>query len=171
MPITMSTQVPPLDWPHYGIGFVPAVKRVFQKYATFTGRASRSEFWWWTLANVIVVTVLYALIIALAVAGRTSDGEPGRAAIAPTVLLVVWALAIVVPSIAVTIRRLHDAGYSGWFYLFSVFGLGIVTLVLCAMETSPAAAKYGPPHPQGYAPAGYGDPNQGYGPPPGQQQF
>ena len=77
-------------------------------------------------------------------------------------LLVVWALAVVIPTIAVTIRRLHDAGYSGWFYLFSVFGLGIVTLVLCAMETSPAAAKYGPPYPQAYPPGGYGQPNQGY---------
>ena len=176
MVATMSTPVlpvPPLDWPHYGIGFVAAVKRVFQKYATFSGRASRSEFWWWTLGNVIVVSVLYALIAVLAVAGRTPDGEPGRALIAPTILLVVWALAVIIPSIAVTVRRLHDAGYSGWFYLFSVFGLGIVTLVLCAMETSPAAAKYGPPYPQGYAPGGYGyaDPNQGYGPPPGQQQY
>ena len=169
----MSTPVPPLDWPHYGIGSVAAVKRVFQKYATFTGRASRSEFWWWTLGNVIVVSVLYALIVALAVAGRTPDGEPGRALIAPTILLVVWALAVIIPSIAVTVRRLHDAGHSGWFYLFSVFGLGIVTLVLCSMETSPAAAKYGPPYPQVYAPGGYGYgyPNQGYGPPSGQQQY
>jgi uncharacterized membrane protein YhaH (DUF805 family) len=159
----MSTPVPPLDWPHYGIGFVPAVKRVLQKYATFTGRASRSEFWWWVLANVIVVTVLYALILVLAFAGRTSEGEPGRALIVPTVLLVVWSLAVLIPTIAVTIRRLHDAGYSGWFYLFNIVGLSIVTLVLCALETSPAAAKYGPPYPQGYAPVGYGDANSGYG--------
>ena len=48
--------------------------------------------------------------------------------------------------------------------------MGIVTLVLCAMETSPAAAKYGPPYPQNYPPAGYADPSQGYGPPPGQPQ-
>jgi hypothetical protein len=40
---------PPLDLPHYGIGFVDAVKRGFKKYATFKGRASRSEYWWWTL--------------------------------------------------------------------------------------------------------------------------
>jgi uncharacterized membrane protein YhaH (DUF805 family) len=166
----MSIPVPPLDWPHYGIGFIPAVKRALQKYATFTGRASRSEFWWWALANGIVITVLYGLIIALAVAGQTADGQPGRALIAPTILMVVWALAVLLPTIGVTIRRLHDAGYSGWFYLFSIFGLGIVTLVLCAMETSPAAAKYGPPYPQNYPPAGYADPSQGYGPPPGQPQ-
>ena len=164
---TMSIPVPPLDWPHYGIGFVPATKRALQKYATFTGRASRSEFWWWALANAIVVTVLYVLMFVLAFAGRTPDGEPGVGLIVPTVLLIVWALGVIIPTIAVTIRRLHDAGYSGWFYLFSVVGLGIVTLVLCAMETSPAAAKYGPPYPQSYAPMGYGA--TGYAPPPGQQ--
>jgi uncharacterized membrane protein YhaH (DUF805 family) len=168
MTLIMSTPVPPLDWPHYGIGFVPAVKRAFQKYAIFTGRASRSEFWWWALANAIVVTVLYALMFVLAFAGMTPDGEPGRALIVPTVLLVVWCLGVIIPTIAVSIRRLHDAGYSGWFYLFSIFGLGIVTLVLCAMETSPAAAKYGPPYPPSYAPGGYAP---GYAPSPGQQQY
>ena len=57
--IMSNTFVPPLDWPHYGIGFLPAVKRAFQKYATFSGRASRSEFWWWVLANAVIGTVLY----------------------------------------------------------------------------------------------------------------
>ena len=49
---------PPLDLPHYGIGFVDAVKRGFKKYATFTGRASRSEYWWWTLFTSATYLVL-----------------------------------------------------------------------------------------------------------------
>lgn len=61
-------------------------------------------------------------------------------------------LATIVPTIAVSIRRLHDAGYTGWFYLFNIVGLGIVTLILCAMPTSPNAAQYGPPAPEGYYP-------------------
>ena len=71
MTTTMSTPVPPLDWPHYGIGFVAAVKRVFQKYATFSGRASRER--------VLVVgprqsvigrsPCCYALILALRLRG------------------------------------------------------------------------------------------------------
>ena len=149
----MSIPVPPLDWPHYGIGFVAAVKRGFQKYATFSGRAGRGEFWWWVLANSVIGTVLYLLTVGLGIATASKPGQvigPGGWAFG--ILLVVWALAVIIPNIAVTIRRLHDAGYSGWFYLFNVVGLGIVTLVLCAMETSPAAAKYGPPYPQGYAP-------------------
>ena len=157
----MSIPVPPLDWPHYGIGFIPAVKRAFQKYAAFEGRASRGEYWWWVLANAIVVLVFYgwamAVIVTAAVAERT-DFPPG--AIFPLVILSLWALGTIVPNIAITIRRLHDAGYSGWFYLFNIVGLGIVTTILCAMPTSPNAAQYGPPAPEGYYP-----PQQGMLPP------
>jgi len=43
-----------LDMPYYGIGFIDAIKRGFRKYATFSGRASRSEYWWWALFTFIV---------------------------------------------------------------------------------------------------------------------
>src|SRR5215207_11740727 len=56
---------PPLDLPHYGIGFVDAVKRGFRKYATFKGRASRSEYWWWTLFTFVVYLVLGLLTFAV----------------------------------------------------------------------------------------------------------
>jgi uncharacterized membrane protein YhaH (DUF805 family) len=161
----MSTPfVPPLDWPHYGIGFLPAFKRAFQKYATFTGRASRSEFWWWVLANAVIGSVLYVLMLVL---GLSTADRPGQV-IGPggwpfLILLMLWVLATIVPNIAITVRRLHDAGYSGWFYLFNLVGLSIVTLVLCVLETSPKAAQYGPPYPEivnsGYAPPS-GHPSQ-----------
>ena len=154
MDLIMSTPVPPLDWPHYGIGFVPAVKRAFQKYATFSGRASRAEYWWWVLANSIIVLIFYVwamVVIASAAAAQRSSFPPG--AIFPMVVLTVWGLATLVPSIAIAIRRLHDAGFSGWFYLFNIVpGLGIVTTILCIMPTSPNAAQYGPPAPEGYYP-------------------
>lgn len=154
---TMSTPfVPPLDWPHYGIGPIPAVKRIFQKYAIFSGRAGRGEFWWWVLANGVVSLVLYGLTLGLGIGTATRQGDFGIGGIPFAILLGIWALATIVPSIAVSIRRLHDAGFSGWFYLFNVFGLGIVTVVLCALPTSPAAAQYGPPYPdaqgQGFPP-------------------
>jgi uncharacterized membrane protein YhaH (DUF805 family) len=164
----MSTPVlPPLDWPHYGIGFIPAVKRGFQKYATFTGRASRSEFWWFALGTGVVGLVLYLLTIVVGVATAGPSGDFSAAALVMLIMLLVWGLAVIVPSIAITIRRLHDAGYSGWFYLFSLVGLGIVTLVLCALETSPNGAKYGPPYPN--YPPGYA-PELGYGQQPGYPQ-
>ncbi|MDN5762886.1 MAG: DUF805 domain-containing protein, partial [Microlunatus sp.] len=175
----MSMNIPPLDWPYYGIGFVDAVKRAFKKYATFSGRASRSEFWWWTLANAIIGFVLYLATLILGFATSSGQNDFGAAGIPFLILLIIWGLAVIIPNIAITIRRLHDAGYSGWFYLFNVVGLGIVTLVLCAMQTSPNAAQYGPPVPQGYAPyppQGYGDqqygqPQQGYGQDPNAQQY
>lgn len=158
--MSVPVSAPPLDWPHYGIGFVPAVKRALKKYATFTGRASRGEFWWWFLANTIIGTVLYALTFGLGMATATKPGQViGPGGWAFTALLAIWGLAIIVPHIAVCVRRLHDAGYSGWFYLFSIVGLGIVPLVLCALETSPNAGKYGPPYPD-YAPQP--DQQQGY---------
>ena len=96
-----TTFEPPLDWPHYGIRFLPAVRRVFDKYATFNGRASRSEYWWWVLANTIVGTILYPLTFGL---GRAS--KPGQA-IGPIgwlfgILFLVFVLATIVPNIAVT---------------------------------------------------------------------
>ena len=109
--------------------------------------------------------------------GLASASKPGQV-IGPAgwpfgILLLVWALGTIVPNIAVSVRRLHDAGYSGWFYLFNIVGLGIVTLVLCALETSPKAPQYGPPYPdnfgqqQGYGQQPYGQPGfeqqRGYG--------
>jgi uncharacterized membrane protein YhaH (DUF805 family) len=175
----MSTPVPPLEWPHYGIGLVPAVKRGFQKYATFTGRASRSEFWWWVLGNFIVIIVLYGLLLGLGLATSDNSNDFGVGGIPPLVLLVVWMFGTIVPNIAIAVRRLHDAGYSGLYYLLSLIPyLGsFIVLVLCALQTSPAAAKYGPPDPDygyGYQPQGlYGQqpyPGQGYGRQPGEGQ-
>lgn len=164
----MSTIAPPIDHPWYGIGFVDAVKRVFQKYATFTGRASRGEFWWWYLASVIVSTILYGLALGIGLGTMNREtGTMGAGGIIFFVLLGLWFLATIVPTIAVTVRRLHDAGYSGWFYLFAVVGLGIVVVILCVMETSPKAAQYGPPAPEGYGQGGYGTAAPGYAPPPG----
>lgn len=169
MTTSIGRDVPPLDWPDYDIGFTDAVKRVFQKYAVFTGRAGRAEFWWWVLADFIVYAVLYALMMILGVGFGTSDTF-GAGGVVFAILLIVWALATIVPHIAVSVRRLHDAGYSGLMYLLVLIPCGIggiILLVLCAQETSPKAIEYGPPGPAGYSPfgqpAGYGQPVGGYG--------
>jgi uncharacterized membrane protein YhaH (DUF805 family) len=152
---------PPLDHPWYGIGFLDAIKRGFKKYATFEGRASRGEYWWWVLFTGIIVFVLYGLAIGIGLATIRPNGQMGPAAIPIFVLIGLFGLAIIVPSIAVAVRRLHDAGYSGWFYLLALIPSvgGIIVLVLCALQTSPQAPKYGPPVPEGWQP---GYPQQGY---------
>lgn len=81
------------------MSFGEAIKSVFTKYATFSGRARRSEFWYFMLFNFLVSLVL-SLIPFL------------------SILSSLWALAVLIPTLAVTVRRFHDIGKSGWKYLY-----------------------------------------------------
>lgn len=91
------------------MGFIEAVKICFAKYATFEGRASRSEYWWFALFYFLVMIVCGILAIPFA------DSEAGFLFV--MALMVIASLAMIVPIYAVTIRRLHDIGKSGWFIL------------------------------------------------------
>lgn len=126
-----------LDLPYYGIGFTPAVKRAFQKYARFDGRASRGEYWWFVLATFLIELVVYVPVII----GAAAD-IPALALIG-ILLLLVAVLAFIVPSIAVGVRRLHDANFSGWLYLIALIPCGsIVLLVLFCMPSKPEGARF-----------------------------
>ena len=154
---------PPLDWPHYGGGFLGAVKRAFQKYATFSGRASRSEYWWFTLFTFLAFLALGIPAGALGTATSTDGGQtPGPAGVPFLILLTVFYFAILVPSLAITVRRLHDAGYSGWLILLNLVPVGgLVIFIFTVLGTSPAAAKYGPPYAQWQYGAHQPAPHQG----------
>jgi uncharacterized membrane protein YhaH (DUF805 family) len=166
---------PPLDWPHYGIGFGAAIKRFFSKYATFTGRASRGEYWWAYLFYIIIVGVLYGIFIAGIVVASTAASSSGTTPqlgggfYAGSSLLSLFLLGTIVPYLAVTVRRLHDAGHSGWFVLLGLIPAvgGIILIVLLASATNPVVAEmYGPPRSQGGYGAAYGQlPQQPYGQP------
>lgn len=136
----------PLDQPLYGAGFGQAIKRFFKKYATFSGRASRSEYWWVQLFNAIIGGVLYAISMAMMVGSiDTTTGELTSAAFAvPMFILGLYGLAVIVPTIAITVRRLHDANFSGLLYLLVLVpGIGgLVILVLTVMPSVPEAARY-----------------------------
>ncbi|OZG68160.1 DUF805 domain-containing protein [Bifidobacterium eulemuris] len=109
-PVTTSGE-PALNKPYYGIGFGGAVVRYFKKYATFSGRASRSEYWWAYLFCVLVNSALNML------------GQVLSVAMVVGVVSVVWTLGTIIPSLSVAVRRLHDRNLSGWFVLLpSVFG-------------------------------------------------
>ena len=169
-PTPQTGTEPPLEWAWYGIGFGAAIKRFFKKYATFSGRASRGEYWWVTLFNFLVTAVLYAFVlpgtIAAATAASSAGGAPqlGAGYYVGNGLLSLWGLATLVPSIAVAVRRLHDTGRSGWFYLLGLIPLvgPIILIVFFASATKPEAERYGPPTNN----AGYGQqaypPAQGY---------
>ena len=129
-----------MDPRHYG--FADSVKRAFSQYAKFDGVASVAEFWWFYLFNLIVAGVLYFLVFVLVIGTAASGGDGETAGASTLVVLLIlglYGLAVLLPSLGLTIRRLHDAGYSGFFVLLEFVGLGIVTLVLCIFPSKPAA--------------------------------
>ena len=106
--------------------------------------ASRSEYWWWTLFT--TVTAIALSVPALVIGMRTSpDGgeTPGLPAVPLLVLLVLFYLAVLVPTIAVTVRRLHDAGYSGWLALLALIPWlgGLILLVFTLLPPSLAGSS------------------------------
>lgn len=108
---------PPLNQPWYGIGFGDAIARFFKKYATFSGRASRGEYWWVFLFTTIVSVVL------------SMFGQVDSLSTLMEVLTSLWNLAIIVPTIALAVRRLHDSNLNGaWFLL--PYGLEFLGLII-----------------------------------------
>ncbi|MET0813280.1 MAG: DUF805 domain-containing protein [Microbacterium sp.] len=139
----------PLSQPLYGASFGQAFSRFWKKYATFTGRASRSEFWWWYLANVIVVAVLYAITAIGGIVGHTVSATTGRSEPGPLIgvgagLLVIWSLATIVPHLAIAWRRLHDTNRSGafWFLGFIPLVGTIILLVMFVLDSDPEGARF-----------------------------
>jgi uncharacterized membrane protein YhaH (DUF805 family) len=86
----------------------------FKKYAVFTGRARRAEFWYFVLFNFIITT---AASIAL------GNGNPGAASNIGIVIFLLYIYAACMPSIALFVRRIHDTGNSGWFALVPVYNI------------------------------------------------
>ena len=111
-------------------------KVVFENYANFNGRARRSEYWWFTVAHIIIVTILSLLDNGL---GLTfGSGNSG-------VLKTIYSLLIFIPSLAVAVRRLHDVGKSGWILLI-IYGLMIafaIALIASRFGTGMSDNDYG----------------------------
>jgi len=102
--------------------FGPAVSSVFRNYARFNGVASRSEYWWWALFTTVISLVAGTLDIAIN--GQQNIG----------LLQSLWALGVIVPSLAVGVRRLRDAGYAWGFLLLALIpfvGAIVVIVLLC----------------------------------------
>ena len=137
-----------LSQPLYGATLVEAVKRFFAKYATFSGRASRSEYWWVAVAF-LIVSVLFGGILALVLA-TTGEVQPSGGVrgtgpeIAVLVIFGLLYLAVIIPSISVTVRRLHDANFSGWLYLLHLIPyLGsLIVLILTILPSKPEGARF-----------------------------
>jgi uncharacterized membrane protein YhaH (DUF805 family) len=110
----------------------------FRKYAEFSGRARRSEYWFFTLFNVLITLVLALLGANLVrLLGLNSNGSLG--------LAYLYLLVALLPTVAVSVRRLHDIGLSGWWYLlvFVPFG-GLVLTVLAIVDSQAGENRFGP---------------------------
>jgi len=117
------------------IGYFKSV--LFENYANFDGRARRAEYWWFTLILAIAAGVL-ALLTGLL--GAVNEAF----AVIGVILLGVLFLATIVPSIAVTVRRLHDTGRSGWWYLLTLVpGLSLIVLVFTFLDSDRGPNQYG----------------------------
>lgn len=129
--------------PYYGANPGEAIKRFFGKYATFAGRASLSEFWW----AVLFIWIAYFVFIVLI--GFGAEGMGGSSRVVSTIaalVMSVFTLGIIVPSIALSVRRLHDADMSGGMYFLNFIPyLGsLIVLILNALPSKPSGARFDP---------------------------
>ena len=106
------------------MNIVEATKLFFTRYTDFNGRSRRSEYWWSSLSIAIIGAIVSAILGDLAF---------------------IWSLAILVPGIAVSVRRLHDIGKSGWWYLFIFVPLvGQILLIIWFCKDSAPDNEWGP---------------------------
>lgn len=102
---------------------------VLKKYADFSGRARRKEFWMFALINFVVMIVLSVV-----------DGVIGM-----PILGAIYALGVLIPSIAVGARRMHDTGRSGWWLLLGLIPvIGLVLIIFFVLDSTPGDNQYGP---------------------------
>jgi uncharacterized membrane protein YhaH (DUF805 family) len=139
--------------------FGQSVKHVFSNYATFQGRASRSEFWWWYLFTAIISLIVFipAMPWYIEVINAANSQTGNAVMVLPPVtglaslgliLSAVWSLAVLIPTIAVAVRRLHDTNKSGWWlllwFLSCCFGIGaIILIIFWVMASTPGPNRFG----------------------------
>ncbi|MFF1877024.1 DUF805 domain-containing protein [Leifsonia sp. NPDC058230] len=146
-----STRPIPLWAPYYGAQLSEAFRRFWLKYARFSGRASRSEYWWWQAIQAVVVFVLYMITFIGGAIGAviTSDGRviPGPGIYVGAALLGVWGLGTIIPNLALLARRLHDVNLSAWMILIALVPYlgGIALLVLTILQPNPNGARFDRP--------------------------
>ncbi|HET7193627.1 MAG TPA: DUF805 domain-containing protein [Nocardioides sp.] len=137
--------------------FAEAIQSCFKQYIGFTGRARRSEYWWFALFGVIVSIV--ADLIDTLLGTMSEDTNVG-------VVGGIAGLALLLPGIAVAIRRLHDTSRSGWWILIGLVPIvGWIVLIVFYVQDSHPDNKYGP-SPKAAAAAPEAGPAPGAGPAP-----
>jgi uncharacterized membrane protein YhaH (DUF805 family) len=117
------------------MNFLEALASGFRNYVTFSGRAARSEYWYWALFIFILMIVTGILDKAMFPDSESSQGPITAVASVVTLL----------PSLAVGVRRLHDIDRSGWWYLIVFTIIGIFVLIYWACQPGTAGSnRFGP---------------------------
>ena len=116
----------------------------FKQYAVFSGRSRRSEYWYFVLFNVIFAIVAIFLD-KLFGTNFTINTISGPAKVPYGYFYLLYFLAVLIPSLAVAVRRLHDIGKSGWFFLICLIPIvgSIWLLVLMCIDSIPGPNQYG----------------------------
>ncbi len=131
------------------MGFFEAINSVFAGYFKFSGRATRPEFWWFFLFEVLVGGAAFAIDTSLVVStlNAAAWNETALLALSPLdFMLTYYMLITFIPRMAVTIRRLHDVGLSGFFYLMYFVPIvgGLVVFVLTLLPSEADTNIHGP---------------------------
>ena len=116
--------------------FQDSIKSCFKKYGSINGRATRSEYWYWALF--VFLVSIFTLVIDVNLLGSSINDEF-------TPLNSIWTLAVFIPGITVTVRRLHDVNRSGWWILIILTVIGIIPYIYWLVKGSDATENsFGP---------------------------
>lgn len=118
----------------------------FRRYAEFSGRSRRKEYWMFVLFMVLVYFALAVVLTVLGLSGDTEGSLFGAGGGVMLIILLLFGLAVIIPSIAVQVRRFHDQDKSGWFVLLNLIPYigGIIVLVFMCLEGTKGPNRYGP---------------------------
>lgn len=122
------------------MGFTQAIGHCFSHYADFNGRARRSEYWFWYLFTTLVM-IVGLVVLSASIEPKSPSPVPGFVLMG----LGLFFLATALPGLAVTVRRLHDTGKSGWWILLGMIPGGpVVLVVFMLLDSQPGDNRFGP---------------------------
>jgi len=120
---------------------IEAYKKFWKGYVDFTGRSTRSDYWFAVLANILVLWA-FGIITSIFIGanGGSMDGALGTIATVIILAMFVYCLAVILPFISIQVRRLRDAGYH-WAFIFLRFALGIGGIILLVLYCQPTKVE------------------------------